>query len=127
MRLLGIDYGTKNVGIALGDSEHKMAFPKTVLKSDKMLIISLSKLCKRENIEKIVLGESRDYQGKENKVMPRVRELKVLLEEETGLPVVFEPEFMTSAEAEHLQGKNKMIDASAAALILKSYLDKNND
>ena len=53
MRLLGIDYGTKNVGIAVGESAHKMAFPKIVLKNDKMLIMTLKKLCLKENIEKL--------------------------------------------------------------------------
>jgi putative Holliday junction resolvase len=127
MRLLGIDYGTKNVGIALAESEHKMAFPKAVLKNDKMLIMTLKKFCKSENIEMIILGESKNFEGKDNKVMGAIHELKSVLEKEAGLPVVLEPEFMTSAEAEHLQGKNKMIDASAAALILKSYLDKQHD
>lgn len=127
MRLLGIDFGTKNVGVALAESEHKMAFPKVVLKNDKMLIMTLSKLCKKEMVEKIIMGESHNFNGEENKVMGRIRELKELLEKETGLPVILEPEFMTSAEAEHLQGKNSMIDASAAALILKSYLDKQHD
>jgi len=44
--------------------------------------------------------------------------------EKNNLTVRLEPEFLTSAEAERVQGKNDKIDASAAALILKSYLDK---
>ncbi len=127
MRLMGIDYGTKNIGIALGESDHRMAFPKIVLKNDKMFVLKLKKLCQEENIEKIVIGESRNFKGEENKVMDAIRELQVILQKETDIPVVLEPEFMTSAEAERLQGKNSMIDASAAALILKSYLDKHHD
>ena len=46
--------------------------------------------------------------------------------EEKGFVVHMEPEFMTSAAAERFQGKNDMIDASAAALILQSFLDKQN-
>ena len=45
------------------------------------------------------------------------------LEDSLGLPIHMYPEFLTSQEAERLQGKNDMHDASAAALILKSYLD----
>ena len=44
---------------------------------------------------------------------------------ETKLEIFFEPEFMTSAQAEQIQGKNDMHDASAATIILQSYLDKN--
>ena len=43
-----------------------------------------------------------------------------------GLIVFLEPEFMTSVAAERFQGKNDMHDASAAALILQSFLDKQN-
>jgi RNase H-fold protein (predicted Holliday junction resolvase) len=41
--------------------------------------------------------------------------------------VVFEPEFLTSHQAEYFQGKHDLLDASAAALILQSYLDKRNN
>ena len=47
--------------------------------------------------------------------------------ETLGIPIYTHPEFMTSLEAERLQGKNDMHDASAAALILKSYLDVKNN
>jgi len=124
MRLLGIDYGTKNVGIAVGEEEHGLAFPRAVLKNDRDLIAGIRAICLVENAEKIILGESKNFKGEDNKVMKEILEFKKVLESESGLPVVFEPEFMTSAEAEHLQGKNEMLDASAAALILKSYLDK---
>ena len=48
------------------------------------------------------------------------------LETELRIPVYMHPEFMTSQEAERIQGKNSMHDASAAALILKSYLDTHH-
>jgi RNase H-fold protein (predicted Holliday junction resolvase) len=55
--------------------------------------------------------------------MKSVKILKENLENETQLPVHLHPEFMTSLEAERLQGHNDMHDASAAAIILKSYLE----
>ncbi|TSC67424.1 MAG: hypothetical protein CEO19_233 [Parcubacteria group bacterium Gr01-1014_73] len=58
--------------------------------------------------------------------MKNIREFKIRLEKETGLFVHFEPEFLTSAEAARLQGKNAKLDAAAAALILKSFLEKGN-
>ena len=75
------------------------------------------------SIKEIVLGESKNYKGKANTILPESLNLKMDLEKE-GFIVHLEPEFMTSANAERFQGKNDMLDASAAALILQSYLDK---
>jgi len=127
MRLLGIDYGTKNIGLAVGETDHGFAFPKTVLKNDDKLFSSINEICREEGIKIVILGESKNFKGEDNKVMKEILSFKTALEEKLGLQVIFEPEFMTSAEAEHLQGKNEMLDASAAALILKSYLDKKHD
>lgn len=124
MKFLGIDYGVKRVGIATGDSEGGMAFPHAVLPNDKKLTSVIKELCDKEHITEIVLGESLDYKMKPNVIMEKIAPFKKELEDATGLPVHFEREFMTSAAAEHLQGKGEMIDASAAAIILQSYLDK---
>src|SRR3990167_5312488 len=127
MKFLGIDYGAKRVGIALGDSNGGMAFPRTVLPNNKKLISAIKELCDKEHITEIVLGESLDYKMKPNVIMEKITLFKKELEDAIGLPVHFEREFMTSAAAEHLQGKGEMIDASAAALILQSYLDKKRN
>ena len=123
-RILGIDYGTKRVGIAISSESQSFALPKVVLVNDKKLVSNISEICAKENVEKIILGESKNYKMENNKVMVKILEFKKVLEIEVGKEVIFEPEFMTSAEAERIQGKNDMLDASAAALILKSYLEK---
>jgi RNase H-fold protein (predicted Holliday junction resolvase) len=46
-----------------------------------------------------------------------------ILKKETGLNIVFHPEFLSSVQSEKIQGKNDLTDASAAAIILQSYLD----
>ncbi|MBI5816961.1 MAG: pre-16S rRNA-processing nuclease YqgF [Candidatus Yonathbacteria bacterium] len=127
MKYLGIDYGTKRVGIATGDSDGGMAFPHAVLPNNKKLIPTIKELCDREHINEIVLGESLDYKMKPNVIMEKIIPFKKELENATNLPVLFEREFMTSAAAEHVQGKGKMIDASAAAIILQSYLDRKRN
>jgi len=127
MKFLGIDYGAKRVGIALGDSNGGMAFPRTVLPNNKKLISVIKELCDKEHIAEIILGESLDYKMKPNVIMEKITPFKKELEDAIGLPVHFEREFMTSAAAEHLQGRGGMIDASAAALILQSYLDKKRN
>ena len=124
MKYLGIDYGEKRVGIAVSDEDGIMAFPLDVLSNDKRLTTRIREICKREKAEAIVIGESKDLAGKDNAIMPGARSLVSALKKEVGLPVSWESELFTSAEAERIQGKHGMLDASAAAIILKSYLDK---
>lgn len=124
MRYLGIDYGTKRVGVAISDETNSFALPKVVLPADSNLLENLQKIFLENNITTVVIGESKNYKMEENAIMGEVFSLKKKIEDECGLPVFLEPEFLTSAEAERLQGKNKMLDASSAAIILKSYLDK---
>ena len=57
--------------------------------------------------------------------MKKIKPFKALLEKETGIPVVYQTEILTTKEAERLQGRNGKIDASAAALILKSFIEKS--
>lgn len=125
MKLLGIDYGTKRTGIAMADSAIGMAFPQKVLKSDANLLYTITELCKKEGIEKIILGESKRLDGTDNLVAKEIGIFKKNVESQIGIPIVYEPEFYTSVQAARIQGENDMIDASAAAIILQSYLDKH--
>jgi putative Holliday junction resolvase len=125
MKYLGIDFGSKRVGIAVSDEDGKLAFPHSVISNTGELLEKVLKILKEENIGEIVIGESKDFKNKPNKIMEKIEEFKALLEEKTKLKVSFELEFMTSSQAQQLQGKNQMHDASAAAIILQSFLDKN--
>ncbi|MBU4480271.1 Holliday junction resolvase RuvX [Patescibacteria group bacterium] len=140
MKYLGIDYGLKNVGIAVSDDEGKMAFAKIVLDNDEALLRNIKKIIKEDRVEEIVLGESLNLSGELNLIMKKIIPFKKKLEDVTGLKVHFQKELFTSAEAERVQGQSlrnvrkserkekkvflKKNDASAAALILRSYLDK---
>lgn len=126
-RYLGIDYGSKNVGLSLSDEDGQMAFPLKTVKNDVSLFGEIKSIAEKESIGVIIIGESLDYSGKENPVMKKIRVFAEKLKAETGLPIFFEPEFLTSREAGHIQGENEKSDASAAALILKSYLDKKKN
>ena len=127
MRHMGIDFGKKRVGVALSDEVGNFALPHSVLANDTQLIDRLKVLCAEQKVGAIVMGESKDFKQVANPIMKLALVFRAELEKATGLPVHLEPEFMTSAEAEHLQGKNAMLDASAAALILKSYLEKRRE
>lgn len=126
MRLLGIDYGTKRVGIAVSDQNAEYALPFSTISNSKRMIDEIVEIAKNNAIEEIALGESKNYKGEANAILPATLELKKNLEAK-GLIVHLEPEFMTSAHVEKLQGKTDTIDASAAALILQSFLDKRKN
>ncbi len=123
-RLMGIDFGSKRVGVALSDEGGKFAIPKAVLPNDRYLFSEIKKLCDGHSITEIVMGESVDFKGNENPIMTEIKRFKAELERDLGLPVHFEPEFLTSHQAAKLQGSGPLLDASAAALILQSYLDR---
>jgi putative transcription antitermination factor YqgF len=124
MKYLGIDYGEKRVGIAVSDNEAKVAFPKVVLENKDDLISKISDLCKENEIGSIVIGESKNYKGEDNKINPKIIVFKRELGNNIKLPIFLEPEFMSSAQVENTFGKNEMLDASAASIILQTYLEK---
>lgn len=126
MRLMGIDYGEKRIGTALSDGNATFAFAHSVVENNKNAVKNIKKICEEKNVEKIILGESLDYNGQPNPVMQKIEKFKALLEKEIGLRVEYQSEVLTTKEAERVQGKIKKIDASAAALILRSYIEKQN-
>ena len=139
MRYLGIDYGSKRVGLAISDEGGVLAFPYKILSNNLELVDNIHNICGEEEISAIVLGESHDLSGKPNKIMGSIEEFKRNLETELDLPVFFQKEFMTTIEARGRGGKEinnakktvkikqERADASAAALILSRYLDKKNN
>jgi len=124
MRYLGIDYGKKRVGIALSDENGTMAFPKEVLPNDAKLIAKIAKWCEEQKVGMIILGESKNFQQENNKIMEDITEFQAELWQATGIPIELEPEYLTSQQVEKTFEKNAMLDASSATIILQSYIDK---
>lgn len=125
LKYLGIDYGSKRVGVAVSDEKGEFAFPYTTLSAGKNLINELRPILGTEHIGAIVIGESRDFKGQANPINADILMFKERLEKEVSLPVFLEAEYWSSAQAERFQGKHDKLDASAAAVILQSYLDKH--
>ncbi len=123
MRILGIDYGSKRVGVAVSDEGRQFALPVSVVTNTATLLEEIEKIAIDNEAREIVMGESRNYRGEPNEILLDSLEFKKKLEK-NGFTVYFEPEFMTSVQAERWQGKSELIDASAAAIILQSYLDR---
>lgn len=126
MKCLGIDFGSKRVGLAISDDTARLAFPYCVISNNEKILDTIEKIIKDENINKVIIGESKNFAGEPNKIMKDINSFKYDLEQKTGIKIIFEPEFLTSHQAEFFQGKNDKLDASAAAIILQSYLDRNS-
>ena len=127
MRYMGIDYGTKRIGIALSDEGLTLAFPEAVLPNDEDILDEVQKIVVDKGVERIVLGESKNFAQEDNAIMPAVRQFMADLKVVTGKEIVLEPEFLTSQQAEYFQGKTNKTDSSAAAIILQSYLDREKN
>lgn len=121
-RVLGIDYGTKRIGLAMSDDAGTMAFPYSTIDAEGALNV-IQKICKDEHVSHIVLGLPKALSNMQDTEMTgRVRAFAEQLKS-TGLPWEFEEEFLSSAQASRATGK-ETIDASAAALILQTHLER---
>jgi putative Holliday junction resolvase len=134
MKYLGVDYGTKRIGVAVSDDTGLLAFPLGVVAAGQGALDEVASIARENSVQKIVMGESRDNKGEANEVMEDIEQFKKDIAELTGLPVEYEREYFTSTYAarqfapqEKSRKKNPAhdnLDASAAALILQSYLDR---
>lgn len=122
MRLMGIDYGTKKVGVAFTDESGTMAFPHSVVPNSAKLLDVIVGLIDEKAVGVVVIGQSLNHDGQPNAVQVAIEALVLDLTLATGLPVHLVPEQYSTQAAVQLQGRNSETDASAAALILESYL-----
>jgi putative holliday junction resolvase len=125
-KVLALDYGSKNIGVATGDFQFKMAFPRDVIanKGLESVLEALLSICNELNVELVVLGLPLNMKAehKENKIEKDVRALKSALEE-VGVKVELVDERLSSFEAKQLTGKKRDVDAEAAQIILQRYFD----
>ena len=124
MRLMGIDYGSKRVGVALSDEAGLMAFPEEVIENNTDLVKHIENLITEKGVTEIVVGHSKDRQGGDNAIQSAATELINDLTLATGLPIHLEPEQYTTQEAIRFQGRTDKTDAAAAAVILNSYITR---
>ena len=132
-RSLGIDFGSKRVGLALSDRSNLIASPyKTLIYvSEKELISQISLIIFENDITIVVLGLPINMKGQDTIQTNKVRNFKDSLSI-LGLPIIYEDERLSSISAKNsliLQnvktGHHKgAIDRTAAAIILQQYLDK---
>jgi putative Holliday junction resolvase len=142
MKHLGIDYGTKRIGLAISDESGSFAFPKKILTNTKESIAELLELISTEHIEKIIIGNSLDKTGARNALMDDVDAFAQEIQKLSGVPVEMQDERFSSVFSKsfdvskvdvnisNLKQKNKSApehtDDRAAAIMLQRYLDKQH-
>lgn len=135
MRILGIDYGEKRIGVAVSDPLGITAQPVSVVnKSDSSEkdFVELNKIIEGYGgVDQIVVGLPKTMRGEIGIQAQKVLEFVEVLKDKTGQKVVTWDERLTTAAAEKMlisaglsrAKRKKVIDKSAAACILQSYLD----
>lgn len=133
MRVLGIDYGSKRVGLALGDTESRIAGPWDVIPNEGFdeLNDRIGTIVDRDDVERIVVGVPKPLRDREleNRQVEEILEFVEVLKA-IGVPVETVDEALSSkvaavqaAEA----GMREKRDDLAAAAILQTWLDQNKD
>lgn len=136
MRVLGIDFGVKRVGVALSDPTGTLASPLGTLQrraGKRPPLRALEEMAAEHQVEKIVLGLPLTLAGEEDDWCREVRAVGAALSQRTGVPVVYVDERFTSREAErrirasglprHRREEKDRVDAGAATVILQAFLD----
>jgi len=129
MKILGVDYGRKKIGLAL--AEGPLAEPFLVVrgKSPEELKRKVAQIVEKEAIDKIVMGISEGEMAKETKIFGESLKRKL------NIPLEFFDETLTSQDATHLsilagvkrQKRKSFEDAYAASLMLQSYLERSQN
>ena len=133
MRILGLDYGEKRIGVAICDELGFTAqgLPTIIRKTKKHDWEILGSLIRDDKVEKIVIGYPVRLDGSEGIQCEKVNRFSALLEATFFLPVVKWPETLSTKEAEEIlinsgvrwEKRKKMVDKLAACIILQGYLD----
>ena len=139
MRLMGLDYGSKTVGVAVSDPLGLTAQGvETVWRKQenklRQTMARIEELISEYQVERIVLGYPKNMNNTVGERAVKSLEFKEKLEKRTCLPVVMWDERLTTAEAERTlmetgvrrENRKQFLDQMAAVLILQGYLDRMN-
>ncbi|OGW76971.1 MAG: hypothetical protein A3J52_03065 [Omnitrophica bacterium RIFCSPHIGHO2_02_FULL_49_9] len=130
---LGLDFGTKRVGVAKSDELHLLAHPMGFIKrqSDDQVAMEVSRLVREHEVAKIVVGMPKTMKGELKEKAGEVSAFIIRLKQATGCDVVTWDERLTTVQAEKAliaqdvsRSKRRVKqDAIAAEIMLQSYLD----
>ena len=136
-RLIGVDMGSKRVGLSISDENRKIATPlKTVnYENIQLLIVEIEKIINENNISGIVFGNPKNMDGTEGSSSQSVKDKIKLISEKIEIPLVLWDERLSTVGAFNLSSqldvnvtkRVKNIDKNAAAFILQGALDFLNN
>ncbi len=137
MRILGIDYGRRRLGLAISDEGGILASPLPVYarRGEKEDLTFLSNLASERKAERIVLGLPLNMDGSSGEMADEVVAFAAALREESGLLVGTFDERLTSVEAERVlvqanlsrKRRKGLRDSLSAVLILQGYLESQRE
>lgn len=140
MRIMGLDFGSKTVGVALSDSLLITAQGLEIIgrKEENKLrrtLARIEELIQEYEVTEIVLGLPKNMNGTEGERVALTREFAEKLERRTGLPVIFWDERLTTVAADKAmmeagirrERRKEYVDKIAASLILQGYLDSHRE
>lgn len=136
MRVMGLDYGSKTVGVAISDPLGITAQGiETIERKEenklRKTLARIEELVKEYEVEKIVLGFPKNMNNTIGERAEKSLEFKAMLERRIGIPVIMWDERLTTVEAERTliesnvrrENRKKYVDKIAAVFILQGYLD----
>ena len=136
MRIMGLDFGTKTVGVAISDPLLITAQGKEIIRRDKssklrQTLARIEELVQSEEVSEIVLGYPKNMNNTEGDRVEATKEFKYMLERRTGLPVTLWDERLTTVAADKYmmdagirrENRKDYVDEIAAVFILQGYLD----
>lgn len=126
MKILGIDYGEKRIGLAISDESQTFARELGIV-SPKQFWKQIGGLVAEEGVEKIVVGWPINMSGHETKKTHEVKTFIADLQRALRIAVDMIDERLTSVMAKSFSGTEKNIDSLAAQILLQNYLDKNKN
>ncbi len=139
MRIMGLDYGSKTVGVAVSDGLSVTAQGVEIIRRKeenklRRTLARIEELILEYDVQEIVLGCPKHMNGTEGVRVERTNEFKDKLERRTGLPVTLWDERLTTVEADRTmteagirrENRKDHVDMIAAVLILQGYLDRRN-
>jgi putative Holliday junction resolvase len=141
MRVLGLDVGDRRVGVAISDPTGTVVRPLHTLARGSRTedFVAIAALVAEHHVELVVVGQPLSLDGTEGPQARRIARYAQLLADQLAVPVVFWDERYTTAAAEEIMLQNRSrgrrrraradggVDAIAAAVILQSYLDSQDE
>ena len=136
MRILGLDFGSKTVGVAVSDALLLTAQGVEIVRRQspnklRQTLARIEEIIKEYEVDRIVLGYPKNMNNTEGDRCEKTKEFKEMLERRTGLSVILWDERLTTVAADNYmmesgirrEDRKKYVDEIAAIFILQGYLD----